>query len=40
MFDNETRLYPFDWGIMEIGGDDDSVSIEGLMINGRFFKQA
>ena len=34
LLDNETLLYPLDWGLLEVGGEGDLVSIEGLMING------
>ena len=34
LLDNETLLYPLDWGLLEVGGEGDLISIEGLMING------
>jgi hypothetical protein len=38
LLDNETWLYPLDWSLLKVGGDGNSVSIEGLMINGRPFQ--
>ena len=34
LLDNETLYYPLDWGLLEVGGEGDSVSLTGLMING------
>lgn len=38
MSDNETWLYPIEWSLLKVVGDDSSISIDGLMINGDAFQ--
>lgn len=35
LLDNETWLYPFDWNLLNVVLNGDSISIERLMINGQ-----
>jgi hypothetical protein len=38
LLDNETWLYPFNWSLLEVNEERESISIERLMINGEVFQ--
>ena len=38
LLNNETCLYPLDWSLLEVDGDGELLTIDGLMMNGEVFQ--